>query len=83
MCATSAASLERSSTDSPLAIISAVMKHYCGREIMKYVCLFCLRTLRTGSEPKTAMTSVLQQLADVGVPMWLHDLSRARIQSGE
>ena len=29
------------------------------------------------------MANVLQQLADVGVSVWLDDLSRARIQSGE
>jgi transaldolase len=29
------------------------------------------------------MTSALQQLADTGVAVWLDDLSRARIQSGE
>src|SRR4051794_3097083 len=29
------------------------------------------------------MTNALQQLADTGVAVWLDDLSRARIQSGE
>jgi len=29
------------------------------------------------------MANALQQLADTGVAVWLDDLSRARIQSGE
>lgn len=29
------------------------------------------------------MANALQQLADIGVAVWLDDLSRARIQSGE
>jgi transaldolase len=32
---------------------------------------------------EVSMASALQQLADTGVALWLDDLSRARIQSGE